>query len=171
MNIYDIAVLDVKGQELKLEKYRGKVLLIFNSATRCGYTNQYEELESLYAKYQRKGLEVLDFPSNQFLNQAPGTNEELASFCKMKFGTTFVTFGKVDVNGKNQASLFKFLKSQKNEDFPKEKVKLHEKLFNKKESIKWNFTKFLVDRDGNVVHRFAPSFQPKEMEKYIEELL
>ena len=171
MKFYDNTVLNIRGDEVELKKYKGKVLLIFNSATRCGYTGQYEGIEALYEKYKAEGFEVLDFPSNQFLNQAPGSNEELANFCQMKFNTKFETFGKVDVNGKNEAPLFTFLKQQIVEDYPQEKVKLHEKLFSKKGSIKWNFTKFLIDKEGNVVYRFGPGFEPKNLDKFIQKLL
>jgi glutathione peroxidase len=171
MNIYDFSVLNTKGESIQFDKYKGKVLLIFNSASRCGYTYQYEAIESLYAKYREEGFEVLDFPCNQFLNQAPGSNEELANFCKMKFGTTFTTFGKIDVNGKKTHDLYKFLKKEKPFDYPEKKTKLLPKLFKKEGSIKWNFTKFLIDRNGNVVERFGPGFEPVELEKFIEALL
>lgn len=171
MSFYDFKVLNIKGKEVGLDKYKGKVVLVFNSASRCGYTGQYQGLEDLYEKYRARGLEILDFPSNQFMNQAPGTNEELANFCQMKFGTKFETFAKIDVNGKSESPLFTFLKKEIEEDFPQEKVKLHEKLFGKKGAIKWNFTKFLVDRNGKVVYRFAPAFEPEELEKFIEKLL
>lgn len=171
MKFYDFKVLNIKNQEVSLEKYKGKVVLVFNSASRCGYTPQYEGIEALYRKYKSKGLEVLDFPSNQFMNQAPGTSEEQANFCKMKFGTQFETFAKIDVNGKDESPLFTFLKATISEDYPREKVKLVEKLFSKKGAIKWNFTKFLIDKEGNVVYRFAPSFTPEEIDKFIAKLL
>jgi len=171
MNFYDFKVLNTDGQEVALDKYKDKVVLVFNSATRCGYTKQYEGLESLYQKFKDQGFEVLDFPSNQFLKQAPGSNKELASFCQMKFGTQFETFAKIEVNGNNESPLFSFLKKSISEDFPSGKVKLLEKLFAKKGAIKWNFTKFLIDRQGNVVHRFAPAYEPADIEDFIKPLL
>lgn len=137
--------------------YKGKVLLIVNTATGCGFTPQYEGLQNLYKKYADKGLEILDFPCNQFGNQAPGTAEQIFTFCTGKYGTTFPQFAKIEVNGPNESSLFKFLKSKKRS------------LFGSK--IKWNFTKFLVDREGNVVQRFAPVVTPEQMEKHIAALL
>ncbi len=171
MKLYDITVKNTKGQDVSLSQYKGKVMLIFNSATRCGYTNQYQGIEALYEKYHELGFEVLDFPSNQFMNQAPGSNEELASFCQMKFGTKFQTFAKIDVNGKNQSPLFQYLKEQIVEDYPEDKVKLVEKIFSKKGAIKWNFTKFLIGKDGEVLYRFAPNFQPEDIEPFIEKLV
>ena len=171
MNLYDINVMNIRDEEVNLGKYKGKVLLIFNSASRCGYTNQYQGIEELYEKYKAQGFEVLDFPSNQFLNQAPGSSKELANFCQMKFGTKFETFAKVDVNGKNESPLFTFLKKAISEDYPKEKPKLHEMMFTKKGDIKWNFTKFLVTKEGEIIHRFAPSVEPKALEEHIKKLL
>lgn len=171
MNFYDIKVKNIKGEDVALEKYKGKVVLVFNSASRCGYTSQYQGIEDLYEKYKEEGFEVLDFPSNQFMNQAPGSSEDLANFCQMKFGTKFETFAKIDVNGKEESPLFAFLKKEIGEDYPVEKVKLHEKLLGKKGAIKWNFTKFLINRDGQVLYRFAPAFEPQNLEKFIEKLL
>lgn len=171
MNFYDIKVKNIKGEDVALEKYKGKVVLVFNSASRCGYTSQYQGIEDLYEKYKEEGFEVLDFPCNQFMNQAPGSSEDLANFCQMKFGTKFETFAKVDVNGKEESPLFAFLKKAIGEDYPVEKVKLHEKLLGKKGAIKWNFTKFLINRDGQVLYRFAPAFEPQNLEKFIEKLL
>ena len=157
MSIYDYTVKDNKGVDVKLEDYRGKVLLIVNTATGCGFTPQYDGLQNLYEKYKDKGFEILDFPCNQFGNQAPGTAEEIESFCDARFGITFKQFAKIEVNGENADPLYKFLKSQKNG------------LFN--ENIKWNFTKFLVDREGNIVARYSPTFKPEDMEEKIKELL
>lgn len=156
MNIFDFNVK--KGDsEVSLSLYKGKVLLIVNTATRCGLTPQYEALESLYEELKDKGFEILDFPCNQFLGQAPGSDEEINAFCTMRFNTKFPRFSKVNVNGKNQDPLFKFLKDNAPE--------------NKGKNIKWNFNKFLIDREGNIVHRFEPTETPDKFKHFIEELL
>ena len=157
MSIYDYKVKDAKGETVDMADYKGKVLLIVNTATGCGFTPQYDGLEKLYADYKDKGFEILDFPCNQFGNQAPGTEEEIVSFCKMKFGTTFKQFAKVDVNGDNEEPLFTYLKSQK------------KGIGGSK--IKWNFTKFLVDRDGNVIDRFGSTTTPEKIAGKIEKVL
>ncbi|MBQ7247155.1 MAG: glutathione peroxidase [Lachnospiraceae bacterium] len=157
MSIYDYSVKDMKGNDVSMEEYRGKVLLIVNTATGCGFTPQYDGLQKLYETYQEKGLEILDFPCNQFANQAPGTNEEIVTFCKGRFGVTFRQFAKIDVNGSDAIPLYEYLKEQK-----------HGVLGRK---IKWNFTKFLVDRVGNVVERYAPTVKPEDIEGKIKELL
>ena len=157
MSIYDIKVKDANGNDVSLSEYKGKVLLIVNTATGCGFTPQYDSLQDLYEKYQGKGFEILDFPCNQFGNQAPGTQEEIASFCSSRYGITFRQFAKIEVNGKNQSPLYKFLKEQKGGVLG--------------DNIKWNFTKFLVDRDGNVIERFAPTVTPEKIDKNIEEVL
>ena len=157
MSIYDYVVKDAKGEHVSLSDYKGKVLLIVNTATGCGFTPQYDGLEKLYADHRDEGFEILDFPCNQFGHQAPGTEEEIVSFCKMRFGTTFRQFKKIDVNGANEEPLYTYLKSQK-------KGAVGSK-------IKWNFTKFLVDREGNVVDRFSPTTTPDKIEKSIVELL
>ena len=157
MNIYDYEVKDGKGNQVTMSSYKGKVLLIVNTATGCGFTPQYEGLQNLYDKYQTQGFEVLDFPCNQFGNQAPGTVDEIQSFCQLKYKTTFPLFNKVDVNGSNEEPLFAFLKSQ-------QKGILSNK-------IKWNFTKFLVDRNGNVLERFAPTTTPDKIEDKIKTIL
>lgn len=157
MSIYDFSVKDTKGNDVSLEPYKGKVLLIVNTATACGFTPQYKELQDLYLKYKDKGFEILDFPCNQFGKQAPGSNEEIASFCEIKYKTTFRTFAKIDVNGKNADPLYVYLKQQ-------EKGFLGE-------AIKWNFTKFLIDKEGNVVDRYAPITRPSKIEDQIAELL
>ena len=157
MTIYDFKVKDAKGEEVSLSDYKGKVLLIVNTATGCGFTPQYDGLEKLYAEYNEKGFEILDFPCNQFGNQAPGTEEEIVSFCQLKFGTTFKQFAKIEVNGENEESLYTYLKSQK------------KGIGGSK--IKWNFTKFLVDREGNVVDRFGSTTTPAKIESKIKELL
>ena len=157
MKIYDFKVKDNKGEMIDLEDYKGKVLLIVNTATGCGFTPQYDGLQDLYEKYKDKGFEILDFPCNQFGNQAPGDEEEIASFCNARFGITFKQFAKIDVNGKNEAPLYKYLKSRKRVVFGKD--------------IKWNFTKFLIDRNGNVVERFSSTATPEKIDKFIKELL
>ena len=157
MSISDFSVKDTKGNDVSLEQYKGKVLLIVNTATACGFTPQYKELQDLYLKYKDKGFEILDFPCNQFGKQAPGSNEEIASFCEIKYKTTFRTFAKIDVNGKNADPLYIYLKQQ-------EKGFLGE-------AIKWNFTKFLIDKEGNVVDRYAPITRPSKIEDQIAELL
>lgn len=153
MNVYDFTVTDSKGDAVALKKFEGKVLLIVNTATRCGLTPQYEELEALYEKYASRGFEILDFPCNQFAFQAPGSAEKIDSFCKLKYDTKFPRFAKIKVNGKDADPLYVYLKEQK------------------PGRIGWNFAKFLVDRSGNVVGRFAPAEKPHKLESAIEELL
>lgn len=157
MNIYDFSVKNRNNEDVNLSNYKGKVMLIVNTATGCGFTPQYEGLEKLYQKYHEKGLEILDFPCNQFGKQAPGTNEEIHEFCTLKYNTTFDQLAKIDVNGKDESPLYTFLKSEKKGMLSKD--------------IKWNFTKFLVDRQGNVVSRFAPTVTPEEIDSKIAELL
>lgn len=157
MKIYDFNVLNAKGEELPMTEYQGKVLLIVNTATGCGFTPQYEGLQKLYDKYRDRGLEILDFPCNQFGHQAPGSEEEIQEFCTLKYNTTFPLFAKIDVNGKEAEPLFSFLKNQKGGIFGND--------------IKWNFTKFLVSRDGTVVERYAPMTTPEKIEKDILKLL
>lgn len=156
-SVYDFTVLDKNDKEISLEEYRGKVLLIVNTATQCGFTKQYDSLEALYKKYKDQGFEILDFPCNQFGNQAPESDEEIDSFCALNFGTSFDRFKKIDVNGENEDPHYTFLKEEKHGLTPK--------------AIKWNFTKFLIDRDGNVVARFGSNKKPENMEKDIEKLL
>ena len=179
MNIYDIKVLNRKGEEVEMSNFKGKVLLIVNTATGCGFTPQYKGLEELYEKYNEAGLEILDFPCNQFGNQAPGSDEEIHEFCTFRYKTSFDQFKKIDVNGENETELYKFLKSQivdeKVEGLKgKMAMKAIEKISStcKKEGdIKWNFTKFLVDREENVIARFAPTTDPLKIEDAIVELL
>ena len=179
MNIYDIKITNRKGEEVEISSFKGKVLLIVNTATGCGFTPQYKGLEELYQKYNAQGLEILDFPCNQFGNQAPGSDEEIHEFCTFKYKTSFDQFKKIDVNGENETELYKFLKSQivdeKVEGLKgKMAMKAIEKISStcKKEGdIKWNFTKFLVDREGNVVARFAPTTDPLKIEDAIVGLL
>lgn len=179
MSIYDLKVENRKGEEVSLENYKGKVLLIVNTATGCGFTPQYEGLENLYKKYNEKGLEILDFPCNQFGNQAPGTDEEIHEFCTFKYHTSFDQFKKIDVNGENESPLYTFLKSQKGFDgFPgiKGKVlipiaKSMDPDYKNNSNIKWNFTKFLVDQNGNVLERYESTVEPEKIEERIKELL
>ena len=153
MSLYEIKVLTNKGEEVSLKQYKGKVLLIVNTATGCGFTPQYKGLEDLYEKYHEQGFEVLDFPCNQFFRQAPGSDEEIHQFCTLRYNTTFPRFKKIEVNGKEESPLYTFLKAQI------------------KGRIKWNFTKFLVDKEGNVVKRFEPTDKPEDFENDIAELL
>jgi len=164
--IYDISVKDDLGNDVSLADYKGKVLLIVNTATRCGFTPQYDELEALYEKYHAQGFEILDFPCNQFGEQAPGTIEEIHQFCTMNFNIKFPQFDKIDVNGANESPLFTYLKAQKgfggfdlNDQrgkFMDEMLRKQDADYDKKSDIKWNFTKFLVSRDGRVVKRYEP---------------
>lgn len=157
MKIYDFTVKDASGAEVDLSEYAGKVLLVVNTATGCGFTPQYEGLQDLYEKYQAQGFEILDFPCNQFGNQAPGSEEEIVDFCQSRYGVTFRQFAKVEVNGANTLPLYAYLKDQKGGLMSN--------------AIKWNFTKFLVDRNGNVVGRFAPADKPEKLENRVKELL
>ena len=177
MSLYQYSVKDVQKNDVSLKEYEGKVLLIVNTASGCGFTPQYDGLESLYKEYKDQGFEILDFPCNQFMNQAPGTDEELASFCQMKFGTTFKTFAKVEVNGENADPLFKLLRQEAPTEVEDEKAHGFKKVLSDLkqsftgDSIKWNFTKFLVDREGKVVARFAPTFKPEDIKGHIEKLI
>ncbi len=177
MNLYDIDVKDMQKQDVSLRDYEGKVLLIVNSATRCGLTPQYEGLQALYEKYHDRGFEILEFPCNQFLEQAPEDNEGIKSFCQMNYGITYPQFDKIEVNGEDAHPLFAHLKEVKPEDKENKETKgFLEKLKElnqerKGSDIKWNFTKFLVNRKGEVVERYSPTVTPKELEEAIENLL
>lgn len=180
MGIYDFTVKAQDGSDVSLADYRGKVLLIVNTATGCGFTPQYEELQDIYEAYQKEGLEILDFPCNQFGGQAPGDDEEIHSFCTVKFGITFPQFAKIDVNGENAIPLYKWLAENSTfEGFDKnpmglmmtQMLKKQDKDFKNNSSVKWNFTKFLVDREGNVVARFEPMTSLKKLKAKIEESL
>ena len=179
-NVYDFTVKDRKGNEVKLAEYAGKVLLIVNTATGCGFTPHYEPLEAMYRDLKEKGLEILAFPCNQFANQAPGSEEEIHEFCTVKFGTEFPQFAKIDVNGENAEPLFAYLATEKpfagfgrgiKNAALKKFADLNNKKFGEKAYIKWNFTKFLIDREGNVVARFEPTVKMEEVRSAIEELL
>ena len=180
VSIYDFKVKNRKGEEVDLAYYKGKVLLIVNTATGCWFTPQYAGLEDLYKKYHERGLEILDFPCNQFGHQAPGTDDEIHEFCTAKYNTTFDQMAKVEVNGDKAEPVWVYLKEQIADDTePKGmKNKLTMKAISKlpgvskeKGFIKWNFTKFVVDKDGKVVYRFGPTDEPKDFEDKIKELL
>ena len=179
MSIYDMKVTNRNKEDVLLKEFKGKVLIIVNTATGCGFTPQYEGLENLYKKYHDKGLEILDFPCNQFGKQAPGTDDEIHEFCAVKYNTSFDQFSKVDVNGENELPLYTFLKNAIEKDTidgmkNKMAMKAIEKISNtckNKNDIKWNFTKFLVDREGNVIERYSPTYKPEDMEEKIKELL
>lgn len=173
--VYDYVVKNNKNEDVSLKDYEGKVLLIVNTATGCGFTPQYEGLENLYKEYKDKGLEILDFPCDQFGHQAPGSDEEINEFCTFKYNTTFPRFKKIEVNGENAIELFKYLEDNAPYEKPKglkngATMKMLEKLSGTKDSndIRWNFTKFLVDREGNVVKRFEPIIDIKEVEEELK---
>ena len=179
--IYKITVKDGEGQEVKMKQYKGKVLLIINTATRCGFTPQYTELENIYEKFHGQGLEILDFPCNQFGQQAPGTNAEIHNFCTANFNIQFEQFDKIDVNGPEASPLFTFLKSQQGfsgfDTNDRRGKAMHEMMLKRdkdyaqKSDIKWNFTKFLVDRKGRVVKRFEPTDKMEDVEQWIQKYL
>ncbi len=178
--VYDFKLTNKKGQEVSLADYKGKVLLIVNSATECGFTPQYEELEALYSAHRAQGLEILDVPCNQFGGQAPGTDAEISEFCSLKFGVDFPQFSKAEVNGENELPLYTWLKAEqpfKGFDKDHKLTPILEDILDKNlpgwretSDVKWNFTKFLVDREGKVVARFEPTHDIKDIEKQIEKL-
>ncbi|WP_455537762.1 glutathione peroxidase [Terrisporobacter sp.] len=157
MKFYDFSATKMNGQEVRMEEYKGKVVLVVNTASKCGLTPQFKDLEQIYQEYKDRGLEILGFPCNQFANQDSGSNEEIHEFCQLNYGVTFTMFEKIDVNGENEHPLYKYLKSQA------------KGIMGNK--IKWNFTKFLIDRDGNVIKRYAPTVSPLKIKKDIEALL
>lgn len=173
-NVYDFKVKDDAGKNVSLSNYKGKVLLIVNTATRCGFTPQYKDLEALYEKYQGKGLEILDFPCNQFGTQAPGTIQEIHQFCTANYDIKFPQFDKIDVNGENAHPLYTWLKAQKGFggfDVNDQRGKMMDDMlrkrdadFDKKNDIKWNFTKFLVSREGKVLKRYEPTDKMSDIE-------
>ena len=180
MNIYDFTVSAKDGTPVSLAAYKGKVLLVVNTATGCGFTPQYEDLERIYAAYREQGFEVLDFPCNQFANQAPESDEEITAFCTLKFGTEFPQFKKIDVNGEDADPLFAFLATEKPfEGFGKglklaalaKFADMNNKKFGDKAYIKWNFTKFLIDREGKVLARFEPTVDMQEVRAAVEAAL
>ena len=177
--IYDFKALSNRGEEVDMAQYRGKVLMIVNTASKCGFTPQYDGLEALYQKYKEQGLVILGFPCDQFAHQEPGSDEEIAEFCRINHGVTFPLMKKIDVNGENAHPIFEYLKSQA----PKEEYKglkakaTHtmlkgiSKSAKKEGDILWNFTKFLISKDGNVVKRFAPVAEPKDIDAEIATML
>ena len=178
--VYDFKVKDRKGNEVSLGDYAGKVLLIVNTATGCGFTPHYEPLEAMYKDLKDKGFEILDFPCNQFANQAPGTEDEIHTFCTMKFGTDFPQFAKIDVNGDGADPLFAYLATEKpsagfgkglKNAALKKFTDMNNKKFGDKAYIKWNFTKFLVNRRGEVVARFEPTRDMKDVREAVQEEL
>ena len=180
MTVYDFTVKDRSGNEVSLDEYRGKVLLIVNTATGCGFTPHYDPLEAMYKEFRDQGFEILDFPCNQFANQAPGSEEEIHQFCTLKFGTDFPQFAKIDVNGDSASPLFAWLAAEKPFEGLKKKKKnaalkkfsdMNNKTYGDKAYIKWNFTKFLIDREGNVIARFEPTVKMEDVKKTVSELL
>lgn len=178
--VYDFTVKDRKGNDVALSAYEGKVLLIVNTATGCGFTPHYEPLEAMYKEFKDRGFEILDFPCNQFANQAPGSEDEIHTFCTLKFGTEFPQFKKLDVNGETADPLFAFLATEKpfagfgkgvKNAMLEKFANMNNKKYGDKAYIKWNFTKFLVDREGKVVARFEPTVDMADVRKAVEELL
>ncbi len=156
-NIHDFSVLDAKGNSIPLSQYKGKVMLIVNTASKCGFTPQYEGLEALYQKWRDKGFEILGFPCNQFANQESGSDEEIQQFCKLNYGVTFPVMAKIEVNGRNSHPLYKFLRSETGGLLGG--------------VIKWNFTKFLIGPDGSIIKRFEPNITPEQIDPFIESQL
>ena len=178
--VYDFTVKDRQGKDVSLSEYQDKVLLIVNTATGCGFTPHYEPLEAMYRDLKDQGFEILDFPSNQFANQAPGSDDEIHEFCTLKFGTEFPQFKKIDVNGEDADPLFAFLATEKPfEGFGKglklaalaKFADMNNKKFGNKAYIKWNFTKFLIDREGKVLARFEPTVDMQEVRAAVEAAL
>lgn len=181
MGFYEFEAADRYGVNVSMSEYAGKVVLIVNTATECGFTPQYDDLQDLYEKYQQDGLEILDFPCNQFGNQAPGSSEEIASFCDSRYGITFPQFAKIDVNGERALPLFDYLKQEKgfegfNPEHPlasivESMLERSNPNYKNEPDVKWNFTKFLVDREGNVVARFEPTEDAEVLEAAVKKLL
>ena len=180
MSIYDYSVPTPKGESFSLKEYEGKVFLVVNTATGCGFTPQYKDLEEMYEKYHDRGFEILDIPCNQFAGQTPGTDEEIHEFCTLRYNTQFPQMKKSDVNGENELPLYTYLKSEKGfEGFGKSPMALamaamlkkFDKDYKNNPAIKWNFTKFLVDRSGKVVARFEPTADMKSVAKEVEAIL
>ena len=180
MSIYDYNATALDGSQVPLSDYAGKVVLVVNTATGCGFTPQYEDLEAMYAKYREQGFEILDFPCNQFADQAPGTDDEIHEFCMLKFGTEFPQFSKIDVNGETAHPLFVELASEKPfEGFGKgiknkaleQFAKVNNAKYGDKCYVGWNFTKFLIDREGKLVARFEPTVEMSEVDAAVAKLL
>ncbi len=157
MKFYDFSAKSMDGEEVKMDQFKGKVVLVVNTASKCGLTPQFKELEELYLEYNNRGFEILGFPCNQFAKQDSGTNEEIHNFCQLNYGVTFTMFEKIDVNGANEHPLYKYLKDESKGFLIKK--------------IKWNFTKFLIDSNGNVIKRYAPTVTPLKIKDDIEKLL
>ncbi len=179
MTVYDFTVKTRKGEEVPLANYKGKALLIVNTATGCGFTPQYKELQEIYDAHKDDGLEILDFPCNQFADQAPGTDEEIHTFCTGRFGITFPQFAKCDVNGENAIPLYQWLTSSTSFDgfsgpaglMLSGVVKKMDKDYKNNGNIKWNFTKFLIDREGNIVERIEPTTSMAKVKEKVEQVL
>ena len=180
MSFYDYSVTTPKGEEISMKDYAGKVVMVVNTATGCGFTPHYKDIEDMYEKYHDQGFEVIDVPCNQFKGQAPGTDEEIHEFCQLHYNTKFPQMKKSDVNGENAIPLFKYLKSQKGfEGFDKNPagllmsglLKTIDKDYKNNPEIKWNFTKFIVDREGNVVARFEPTTDMKKVDEFVASLI
>ena len=179
MNIYDFMVKAQNGEDVSLSSFQGKVLLVVNTATGCGFTPQYAELQEMYEEFKEQGFEILDFPCNQFANQTPGTDEEVHDFCTSRYGITFPQYSKIDVNGENAIPLYKWLTANtKFEGFDgpmglilRPVVKKMDKDYKNNGSIKWNFTKILIDREGNIAARYEPTADIKKIRARVEELL
>ncbi|MBU3160252.1 glutathione peroxidase [Clostridium frigoris] len=181
MSIYDFKAITIDGEKVSLNEYKGKVLVIVNTASKCGFTPQYEGLEKLYNQYKDKGLEILGFPSNQFLEQEPGESSEIKKFCQINYGVSFPLFEKTDVRGENAHPIFKYLTEKarfKGFDLNKANERKFNDMLEKRfpellvgDSIKWNFTKFLIGRDGNVEHRYEPTTTPEDISTDIEKLI
>ncbi len=180
MSIYEYSVTNAAGEEIGLDQFKGKVMIVVNTATGCGFTPQYKDLEELYEEYHDQGLEIIDVPCNQFAGQTPGSDEEIHEFCTLHYDTHFPQMKKSDVNGENALPLFTYLKSQQAfKGFGKgpkalmmsAMLKTIDKDYKNNPDIKWNFTKFVVDREGNVVERFEPTTNMKEMKQFVETLI
>lgn len=180
MSFYDYSITKPDGSELSMKEFEGKVVLIVNTATGCGFTPHYKDLEAMYEDFSGKGFEIVDVPCNQFAGQTPGTDEEIHEFCQLKYNTQFPQMKKTDVNGENAAPLFTYLKSQKGFGgfgigpaalAMAAMCKKADKDYKNNPDIKWNFTKFIVDREGNVVARFEPIASMKEVRNYVEKLM
>ncbi|SDB22061.1 glutathione peroxidase [Pseudobutyrivibrio sp. YE44] len=180
MGFYDLTVEKTNGEQLSMKDFEGKVVMVVNTATGCGFTPHYEDIERIYEAYHEQGFEVVDVPCNQFAGQTPGNDDEIHEFCQLNYNTQFPQMKKADVNGENAIELFKYLKSQKGfEGFGKgakalamsAMLKTIDKDYKNNPEIKWNFTKFIVDRQGNVVARFEPTADMKEVEKFVASLM
>lgn len=157
MSFYEYSAKNIDGKEINMSDYKGNIILVVNTASKCGFTPQLKDLEELYKEYKDSGVEILGFPCNQFLNQEPGENKEVKNFCQINYGVTFNMFEKIDVNGSNTHPLYKYLKEQEKGLLTKD--------------IKWNFTKFLIDKEGNVIKRYSPATSPLKIKTDIEKLL